>query len=240
MIRFAHPLLRGLEQLGVHPERDDVQLGRVDAEVLGDVDGRGRRHGQQLRDPARHLLLHLGEAVPAAHQRLAPPHRGGDVDHAVAGDRMVHGGHHGQARGRDVEQPGAQALVVVHDVEVVAALGEQPRHPQAERLGLREARGPGGQQLLQVDAGLDLAGPRYAERVRLAVEVQARHLRQPDTGVEALGIGLTGEHLDVVAEFDQTAAQMPDVDALAAAVGLASIGQQCDAHGQLTYPGERP
>ena len=81
---------------------------------------------------------------------------------------------------------------------------------------------------------MDLAGPRNAEGVRLAVQVEAGHLGQPHPRVEHLGVGLPGEHLDVVAEFDKPAGQMADVDTLPAAMGLAPVGQQGDAHGQLT------
>ena len=230
----AHPSLGGLEQLGVHTERHDVQLVGRHREVLGDVGGRRRRHGQQLGDLARDLLLHLREAIPAAHQGLAPPPRGGHVEHAVAGDRVMHRRHHRQAQLGDLQQAGAEALVVVHDVEVGEALGQHPGGAQAERPGLREAGRPRRQQLEQVDAGLDLIGPRNAERVRLAVEVEAGHLGQAHPRVEHLGVGLAGEHLDVVAELDEAAGQVADVDPLPTAMGLAPVGQQSDAHAQLT------
>ena len=230
----AHPSLGGLEQFGVHAERHDVQLIGRHREVLGDVGGRCRRDGEQLGDLARDLLLHLREAVPAAHQRLAPPLRGRHIQDAVPGDRVVHRGDHRHAQLGDLQQAGAEALVVVHDVEVVEALGQQPGGAQAERLGLGEAGRPGRQQLAQVDAGLDLAGPRDAERVRLAVEIEAGHLGQAHPRVEPLGVGLAGEHLDVVAEFDEPAGQVADVDPLPSAMGLAPVGQQRDAHGQLT------
>ena len=71
-------------------------------------------------------------------------------------------------------------------------------------------------------------GPRGAERVGLAVEVQAGHLGQPHARVEHR-VGLPGEHLDVVAEGDQLAAEVAHVDALTAAVRLAAVGQQGDA-----------
>ena len=115
----AHPSLGGLEQLGVHTERHNVQLIGRHREVLGDVGRRGRRDGQQLGDLAGHVLLHLGEPVPATHQRFAPPARRRDVEDPVARDRMVHGRHDRQAELGDLQQPGAQALVVVDDVEVV-------------------------------------------------------------------------------------------------------------------------
>ncbi len=133
-----------------------------------------------------------------------------------------------------VQQAGAEALVVVDDVELVAAVGQEPGDPHAEGLRLGEARRPGRQQLVQVDAVADLAGPRDPERVGLAVEVEAGHLGQPHPRVEAFGVGLTGEDLDVVTEIDQAAAEMADIHALPTAMRLASVGQQGDPHGQLT------
>ena len=71
-------------------------------------------------------------------------------------------------------------------------------------------------------------GPGRAERVGLAVEVQARQPGERHAVVQ-LGVGLAAEHLDAVPELGQLAGQRPDVDALAAAVRLAPVGQQCDA-----------
>ncbi len=147
---------------------------------------------------------------------------------------MVHGRHHRHAQFGDLQQPGAEALVVVDHVEVVEAVGQCACGAQAERLRLGESRRPGRQQLEQVDARLDLVGPRNAERVRLAVEIQARHLGQADPRIEAAGVRLAREHLDVVAEFDETAGQVADVDPLPAAMGLAPVRQQSDTHVQLT------
>ena len=85
-------LLMRFEQLGVDAEGHHPQLVGADAEVVGDVGGRRRRHRQQVGDAARDLLLHLGEAIPPVHQRLSPPLRGGQVQHPVPGDGVVHGG----------------------------------------------------------------------------------------------------------------------------------------------------
>ncbi|GLP73101.1 hypothetical protein TUM20983_02110 [Mycobacterium antarcticum] len=70
---------------------------------------------------------------------------------------------------------------------------------------------------------MNLAGPRDAERIGLAVEVEARHLGQAHPRVETLGIGLAGEDLDVVAKLYETATQMADVDALPTTMRLASV-----------------
>ena len=43
------------------------------------------------------------------------------------------------------------------------------------------------------------------------------------------GVGLAAEHLDVVAEVDQRLGEVAGVDALAADVGLAPVGEVGDA-----------
>ena len=147
---------------------------------------------------------------------------------------MVHRRHHGHTELGDLQQPGAEALVVVYDVEVGQPIGQHPCGPQAEGARLGEAGRPGRQQLQQVDAALDLVRPRNAERIGFAVEIEAGHLRQAHPRVEPVWIGLTGEHLDVVAQLDEATAQMADIDALSTAVRLAPVGQQGNAHTQFT------
>ena len=72
--------------------------------------------------------------------------------------------------------------------------------------------------LISVGIGMrNGSGSRY--RSRLGTFVSRTR------GSSTLGVGLAGEDLDVVAEFDEPAAQVPDVDSLATAVGLAPIGQ---------------
>ena len=70
--------------------------------------------------------------------------------------------------------------------------------------------------------------------------------RQQRPGVE-LRVGLAGEHLDVVPERGELPAQVADVDALAAGVRLAAVGQQRDAqravgryHGLISRDGLVP
>ncbi len=152
MMRLRTRCSAGLNNVGVDAERNDMQLIGRHCEVFGDVGGRRRRDGQQFGDLVRDVLLHLREPVPAAHQRLAPPSRRRHVEDAVAGDRMVHRRHHRQPQLGDLQQAGAEALVVVHHVEVGEALGQHPRGAQAERPRLGKARRPRRQQLEQVDA----------------------------------------------------------------------------------------
>ena len=50
------------------------------------------------------------------------------------------------------------------------------------------------------------------------------------TALVEVGVGLSGEHLHLVAETHQLARQVADVDALSSTVGLAPVGQHGDAH----------
>src|SRR6478752_7376880 len=81
---------------------------------------------------------------------------------------------------------------------------------------------------------LKVLGSGHPERVGLAVEVEARHLGEHDPLVE-VGVGLAGEHLHLVPEPDELAAEVADVDALTAAVRLAAVGQHGDAHCGLPF-----
>ena len=69
-----------------------------------------------------------------------------------------------------------------------------------------------------------------AERIGLAVEVEAGYLHQLHPGIETARVGRAGENFHVVTQFDKSAAEVPDIDALPSAVCLAAVGQQCDPH----------
>ncbi len=130
------------------------------------------------------------------------------------------------------EHAGAEALVVVHDVELVAAPGQQPAGPQRERERLAEAGRAHDAELQPVLARGELAGVRDAERVGVAVEVEPRHGREPDALVE-LGPRRPRQHLDGVAQRHELAGQMARVDALASATGIATV----DEEGHAQAPG---
>ena len=106
---------------------------------------------------------------------------------------------------------------------MAAMAGKSPA--MAGRISSASRMPPENLPLHQVDAVTDLARVRDAERIGLPVQIQAGHLGQPDAGVQAVGIGLAGEDLDIVAELGQAAGQMPHVDTLATAMSLAAIGQ---------------
>lgn len=151
---------------------------------------------------------------------------GVQVELPVDGDGVVD---RGDERGAEVgEEPVAERLVVVDDVELAAAGGEMAPGAQAEGERFREAAGPHGGDLGGVDPVAVLAALRGAERVGLTVEVQARQLGERDALVEHR-IGLGAYHLDAVPEAGELAGEVAYVDALAATEGVALVGEECDA-----------
>ena len=91
--------------------RDDVALARL-------------RHGDEARDLARDAHLHLEEPVPTAEHEAPVRARGvRELEVAVDGDGVVQRAEHRPAVFvHHREQPAAEALVVVHDVEVGATV----------------------------------------------------------------------------------------------------------------------
>src|SRR6202012_4613497 len=110
-------------------------------------------------------------------------------------------------------------------------------HRESSRLG--KAGGPGGEQFQQVDRIANFARARHAEGVGFPVQIQAGHCRQTHPRVEKVGVWLPGEHLNVMTELHQTVAEMAHVDALSAAMGLTTVGQQGNSHTQLFFAGKR-
>ena len=141
---------------------------------------------------------------------------------------MVHGGHHRQPGVGEGEQTGSQALVVVHEIEIVFPLGQQPGGAQRERPRFREARRPHRQQFQKIDRVADLTRMGHPERVRLPVQVEGRNRYEVDTPVEHR-VGLAAEDRDLVAEPDQFTGQVAGVHALAPAVWVSPVGEIGDA-----------
>ena len=151
-----------------------------------------------------------------------------DLEAAVDRDRVVDRGDDRQAHALDGEQAVAEGLVVVDDVEVVLAVPEvvPGPHGEGERLGERaDAEGADLEPVLPV---LQLPDARHPHREVVVVDVEAGQLDQADPLVEDR-VRLAAEHLDVVAEVDERLGQVAGVDALAATVGLAAVGEQRDA-----------
>ena len=122
----ARDLGHRLEDLGVDADGHDVQPVERDAHLRDDVALARLRHGDDARHRPRDLHLHVEEPVPAA-QREAPVRVRGvrEVEVAVDGDRVVQRLEDRPAVVHHPEQAGAEALVVVDDVEVGPAVLQQ-------------------------------------------------------------------------------------------------------------------
>lgn len=155
------------------------------------------------------------------------PH-GRQVEPPVDGDGVVDGGDQRGAEGAGAaEQAVAEGLVVVDDIELVAAGGEVAPGPQREGQRLGEAAGPHRADLKGVDPVPVLAALRRTERVRLAVEVQAGQLGQGHPVVDD-GVGLGADDLDGVAEAGEFAREVAYIDALSAAERVPLIREHRD------------
>ena len=130
---------QGPELVGIDADRDDVQAGRVDAQVGHDVVETVGRYGHDPVKAAGHPVLHAGEGIKATHgEPLAAVGRMGDLEPPVDGDRVVDGAQRGHARPSQPVDAVAQALVVVNQVKILEPAAERLEGPQAERERLGE------------------------------------------------------------------------------------------------------
>ena len=151
-----------------------------------------------------------------------------EVEVAVDGDRVVQRLEDRPAVVHHPEQAGAEALVVVDDVEVGAAVLQEAAGAQQNVYGSGKPAPhmiPNSCTSMRV---LNSVRPRHAERVLGHVEVEAGHLGELRRVVE-LGVGLAGEHRDLVAELGELPGQVTGVDALTAAVRVAPVHEPRDA-----------
>ncbi len=218
------------EDLRVDADRHDVEPVGRDVHLGDDVALARLRHGDESRDPARDLHLHVEEPVPPPERESSVRARGvREVEVAVDGDRVVQRAEHRPAVFvHHREQPAAEALVVVHDVEVGTTVPQEPAGAEAERVRLREPGAAHDPELAEVDRRLDLPGPRRPERVRRRVQVEPGDLHEL-VGVHEFGVGLAREDGDVVAQVGQLAGEVPGVDALATAVRVPPVDEPGDA-----------
>jgi hypothetical protein len=123
----------------------------------------------------------------------------------------------------------SEHLVVVHDVEVAGPLPQRAQRPQAEGERLGKCRRPHRSRPRGRRSSRGTrAGAACGTGQVVPVQVEARQGAQQRTWLK-LRVGLAGEDLDVVTERGELAGHVAQVDALAAAVRLAPVGQHGDA-----------
>jgi hypothetical protein len=154
-----------------------------------------------------------------------------ELEPAVDGDRVVDRGQHREVA-LDPEQPVAEALVVVDQVEVAPAVAQRVPRPQREGQRLRELPGRERRHLDEVGPVLQLPDPGHPHREVVVVDVEALELVQRDPVVEH-GVRVAAVDLDVVAEVDEGLREVPGVDALPPDVGLAPVGEVRDSQGAV-------
>ena len=180
---------------------------------------------QALGDPS----LHLGEGVPP---RLCVSLVAGfgvfHLDAAVHRDRVVDRAQDREAGALDAEQPVAEALVVLYQVE----LGDPGLQviPGSQREGERfgERAHAERSDLSGVHPRLELPETRHPHGEVVVVDVEARQLHERDAFVEDR-VRLTRQHLDVVTEVGEGFGEVTGVDALPPDMRFSAIGQVGDA-----------
>ena len=152
----------------------------------------------------------------------------------------------GDQRGADVAQQAvAERLVVVDDVELAAPGRADGGGRAGEKVS---GSGKPPVHMVATSSGVDpvavLAAPRGAERVGLAVQVEAGQLGEAVDARAGLvvqhRVGLGADDLDAVAEPGELAREVAYVDALAAAERVPLVGEERDAQRSLAVRGGDP
>ena len=113
----------------------------------------------------------------------------------------------------------------MHDVDVSSAIQKVAAGTKAEGERFWKSGAAHVGELQDVDPVAKLVRARHPERVFGPIKVEARQAGEAHTGID-IGIGLPADHLDVVSQRHQLPGKMAHVDALAARVGIAAVGQQ--------------
>ena len=134
-------VVEGPEHGVVDPDGDHRHpIGR-DTHLRRDVLARVLRHGEHRGKGACDPHLHAEEAEPATRREPLPGvRRVGQGELAVDRDGMVQRRQQGPPVFDHAEHPVAEALVVVHDVELVATLRQELPGPQTSRPGAPRSR----------------------------------------------------------------------------------------------------
>ena len=142
----------GRKTAAVDADRHDRHAFERDTELVRDVAPRRLGHRHDPRDLACDPGLHPDEPVPAPERQTPlPPVGVRQVQLPVDGDGMVDRRQHRPAVVHHAEDARAEALVVVDEIEIPEAAGEQAARPQAEGQRLGKARRAHEGELEDVD-----------------------------------------------------------------------------------------
>ncbi len=195
-------------------------------------------------EPRRHLLLHQEREVERALDLLHEARVDREVRLAVDVQRVVdHRDHRHAGRLRMPSRPHERHWLSNTTSKRWRALQLAPAQQQAQRRrsasrGRRRSarrRAPRGERLESSRTGVSRAPTRACGKPNTFC---VRDLVQRDAGVER-GQRRPRDHVHVVAGALPLAREVGGVDALAAAVHVAAIGEQRDAHGERSATAKR-
>ncbi len=205
-----------------------MHAGRVEFERIDDIEARTFGHGDDVVEFRCNALLHADKGVPAAHQQaLFPGFRRGQRQFPVTGDRVMDGGDQRLTLSLQGQGAVAQRLIVVDDVIGRFVRAEVAGKPAAERIGFRKTAGQHAEILERIRERREVSGSKRRDMVGSCVQVQRRQRDEPDA-VHQRRVGRPGDDVHLVSRPDQCLAEIMQVDALAAAVGVAAITEQGD------------
>jgi dipeptidyl aminopeptidase/acylaminoacyl peptidase len=147
-----------------------------------------------------------------------------EIKIAINGDGVMQRVHDRPSVIEQTFDPGAETLVVVNDVKVVAPCIEHRAHALRERPRFREPRETHARPLLHVGERLEFVRPRSAEGIVARVQVHAVYFVQHDGFIDH-GVGRTRKDLHVVPQHRKFASEMTGVDALPSYVGASPIDE---------------
>ena len=213
----------------VHPDGNHGHPLDIDAHLGVDVVARRLRDGDDGRQSTRHAGLHTHEPEPTPRGDPLPrPRSVGQRQLAVDGDGVVHGDEQRPTVGHHAQQSGPEALIVVDDVELPTSRCQHPTSPQREGQRLAESRRAHDRELEGTLGVGELPRVGNPKGVGVAVEVEPGNRREADSLVENRP-GWAGEHLHRVPELDQLPREVPGVDPLSPALGIAPVDEEGDA-----------
>ena len=187
------------------------------------------RHREDCRERLGHLLLHPEEAKPALGRETLPST--GVVcklDFPVNRNWVVKGREQWPTLLHQLEHSGAQALVVVNEVELASASFEYFNNSLGIGVGLAESCRTHDGELRNVVLCLEFSDVGHAEWIWVSVEIKSWNWSKTNTLIE-LRIWLTSKDLNTVTECNEFTSEVAGVNTLSPAGRIATVDQERNA-----------
>ena len=120
----------------------------------------------------------------------------------------------------------------MNDVIALHPVAQKPLGADAEGEGFGKPHGGNAGPLHDIDRVRQFFQGGNAEQIFRIVQVEAGQPVDGDVCVQH-GVRRPGDHVDMVADIRQRPAQVFQVNALTAAVGIAAVAEQADVQGSI-------